>query len=310
MRASRHTLPTGRRAPPSVIQTWRRPFNLKKVPVFGMRGAPSNPWAGIWIGPSTSIPMARSASRDWARGHGMSEVATPGGWHADPLNRHQYRWWDGAEWTGNVSDSGVASVDAAGLGVQPGQGTEPGTAVPTPITRTEVDALLPQVQHPNDFGLPSRPVVESRTYASPMSYVGSTRRLIRWANGVGQSSPAVGALAWTLAIFALIVMWFVVLPVWYFVTVFLFGVFMIPYRLIRRSHRKQEHLQATQLATMQVMLQQQQQQLRQQQAMAPQTVNVGQQVAAAPASAMPSQPLAPPPQAPPSPPQLPSDSSQ
>jgi hypothetical protein len=25
---------------------------------------------------------------------------TPAGWHPDPLDRSQYRWWDGAQWTG------------------------------------------------------------------------------------------------------------------------------------------------------------------------------------------------------------------
>ncbi len=188
----------------------------------------------------------------------MSELVAPGGWHPDPLGRHEFRWWDGAIWTANVSDRGVAAVDPAGLGVAVASEGEPGTAVPTPITRTAVDALLPQVQNPNDFGLPSRPVIASRTYASPMSYVGSTRRLVSWAQRVGQSTPAMSAVAWTLAAFSIAAMWFLILPVWYFVTVFLFGWLLIPFRLFRRSSRKQQHVQETQLATMQVLLQQQQ----------------------------------------------------
>jgi len=32
-------------------------------------------------------------------------------WHPDPVGRHEFRYWDGAAWTGNVSDLGQASVD-------------------------------------------------------------------------------------------------------------------------------------------------------------------------------------------------------
>jgi hypothetical protein len=52
-------------------------------------------------------------------------------------------------------------------------------------------------------------------------------------------------------------MW-TVITVWYGITIGLFGIFMIPFRLIRRGHRKQVHLQEQQLATMQAMMIQQQ----------------------------------------------------
>ncbi len=32
-------------------------------------------------------------------------------WEPDPTGRHQYRWWDGEEWTDQVADDGVQSVD-------------------------------------------------------------------------------------------------------------------------------------------------------------------------------------------------------
>jgi uncharacterized RDD family membrane protein YckC len=35
----------------------------------------------------------------------------PARWAADPTGRHQYRYWDGAGWTDQVSDNGVVSVD-------------------------------------------------------------------------------------------------------------------------------------------------------------------------------------------------------
>ncbi len=34
-----------------------------------------------------------------------------GQWVADPYGRHQYRWYDGAQWTAQVSDHGVVSQD-------------------------------------------------------------------------------------------------------------------------------------------------------------------------------------------------------
>ena len=34
-----------------------------------------------------------------------------GEWHPDPTGRHQYRWWDGQQWTDQVADYGVMGVD-------------------------------------------------------------------------------------------------------------------------------------------------------------------------------------------------------
>jgi hypothetical protein len=109
--------------------------------------------------------------------------------------------------------------------------------------------------------IPEVPMMSKQTYASPMSYVGSSRRATAFVRRVG-TSPIRASLAWTAAALFVGVMWFAVLPVWYFVTIILFGWFMIPFRLVRRSHRKQEHIQKTQLATMQAMMIQQQQALK------------------------------------------------
>lgn len=38
----------------------------------------------------------------------MSAPAPPAGWYADPQDASRWRWWDGAKWTENVSDSGRA----------------------------------------------------------------------------------------------------------------------------------------------------------------------------------------------------------
>lgn len=42
----------------------------------------------------------------------QDEVRWPPAWYADPLARHDHRWWDGASWTEHVADGGVAGRDA------------------------------------------------------------------------------------------------------------------------------------------------------------------------------------------------------
>jgi hypothetical protein len=48
------------------------------------------------------------------------------GWHPDPTARHEYRYWDGAQWTDDVSDGGVTSTDPVAGGT-PAQGVAGGT---------------------------------------------------------------------------------------------------------------------------------------------------------------------------------------
>jgi len=122
-------------------------------------------------------------------------------------------------------------------------------------------------QDPERLALPTDPVLKSKSYASPMSYVGSTRRIVAWASKLGKRSPAFAILGWSAAVMAMLFMWSFLL-FWYFIVFGLFGILMIPWRLIRRSQRKNLHVQQTSLATQQAMLQQmaaQQQQLQRQQ---------------------------------------------
>lgn len=42
------------------------------------------------------------------------QAAVAAGWYADPIGRHEQRYWDGARWTENVADGGTASVDPQG----------------------------------------------------------------------------------------------------------------------------------------------------------------------------------------------------
>lgn len=38
-------------------------------------------------------------------------MSSPANWYPDPLGRHQYRWYDGTNWTDTVSDNGVQGTD-------------------------------------------------------------------------------------------------------------------------------------------------------------------------------------------------------
>lgn len=46
------------------------------------------------------------------------EPLHPPGWLADPLGRHEIRYWDGWEWTGHVSDAGIPATDPVAAGCE------------------------------------------------------------------------------------------------------------------------------------------------------------------------------------------------
>jgi hypothetical protein len=56
----------------------------------------------------------------------------PPAWYADPLGRHDHRWWDGAAWTAHVADAGVAGRDPVELAPAPPSGVDTvATSVPS-----------------------------------------------------------------------------------------------------------------------------------------------------------------------------------
>jgi Protein of unknown function (DUF2510) len=63
------------------------------------------------------------------------------GWHPDPTSRHQYRYWDGARWTDDVADGGVASTDA----LQEGPAA---AADPNPTVSDATQRVDPTRQYP------------------------------------------------------------------------------------------------------------------------------------------------------------------
>jgi hypothetical protein len=129
---------------------------------------------------------------------------------------------------------------------------------PSPVPQVRPYGALQQ--HPAPYQVvPTTPILEKQTYASTMSFVGITRRTTAWIRRVGGNpAAAIAAIAAGLIFLA---MMYALIVVWYFFTLVIFGWLLFPFRLIRRSHRKQEHLQRQQLATMQAILVQQQQAL-------------------------------------------------
>jgi len=77
---------------------------------------------------------------------------TPG-WNPDPSGRHEYRYWDGSNWTDDVSDNGVTATDPLGGAGGPDYPTE---AAPTaPFDPTQ--AYGPQGAAAPGFGQPGPP---------------------------------------------------------------------------------------------------------------------------------------------------------
>lgn len=74
----------------------------------------------------TSVALARSLMAGGAAPTPAVAAAAAGQWAPDPYGRHQYRWWDGVQWTGNVSDHGVVGVDQSPVAqATPAQATPP-----------------------------------------------------------------------------------------------------------------------------------------------------------------------------------------
>ena len=101
--------------------------------------------------------------------------------------------------------------------------------------------------------------VRPQTYAAPMSFVGSTRRMMAWAaRPVGEPSPnsvlqiALAVLKWATVASLLLIIWCFI-ACWYVIAFGVFGIFVIPFRLFRRAQRKQEALAKAQLEVLEQM---------------------------------------------------------
>jgi Flp pilus assembly protein TadB len=93
-------------------------------------------------------------------------------------------------------------------------------------------------------------IIMGSSYAAPMSFVGSTRRMSAWARG--HRSLIGKAFAWSCVAVSLLLVWMVIAG-WYVIVFGIFGVFTIPFRLMRRGQRKSLAVQRQQLETMKQM---------------------------------------------------------
>lgn len=66
---------------------------------------------GVWT--SAADPVAPVAPVPPVPPVQPVQPSAPAGWYGDPAGRHQYRYWDGAQWTPSVSNNGVVSVETA-----------------------------------------------------------------------------------------------------------------------------------------------------------------------------------------------------
>ena len=94
------------------------------------------------------------------------------------------------------------------------------------------------------------PILDKRSYSSPMSFVGATSRLWRLTDTEHTWTKITMA---TLLIFLIYPFVYTALAGWYVLIFGVFGVFVIPWRLQRRAERRADHINEAQLAALQGM---------------------------------------------------------
>ena len=92
------------------------PFTLEMVSNrAGSDGAPSKVAAlfAPWQERLNEVLASRAAAASTAAPAPVPPPppGTPAGWYADPVDRHEQRWWDGTTWTSAVADHGSQGND-------------------------------------------------------------------------------------------------------------------------------------------------------------------------------------------------------
>jgi len=93
----------------------------------------------------------------------------PPRWAADPTGRHQYRYWDGNDWTDQVSDNGVVATDppVADVPPVPVEPVEPATPVAAvPVVPTPPGVTSPPA--PGGWAPPG--AVQAMPPGAPIAY--------------------------------------------------------------------------------------------------------------------------------------------
>jgi hypothetical protein len=104
------------------------------------------------------------------------------GWQADPTGKHDHRYWDGAQWTENVADAGVASID-------PYEPTASEAAIDEAPTVTSTGPLF-ATDEPvpeEEPSAPEEPAASPESFAAQASYV--TEEPVRTEEPVTDDAP-------------------------------------------------------------------------------------------------------------------------
>ncbi|WP_419848476.1 RDD family protein [Candidatus Poriferisocius sp.] len=109
-------------------------------------------------------------------------------WEPDPTGRHQYRWWDGEQWTDQVADDGIQSVD------------------PVSTTEASLPRDAPPLPPPPPGSVPGAPISDSGSLPpDPLSMLSSRKRRLGAALleiPLAVVTLGIGYLIWSLIVFA------------------------------------------------------------------------------------------------------------
>lgn len=103
-----------------------------------------------------------------------SPAMAPPGWYPDQAGRHEYRYWDGTDWTAQVSDRGVTASDP--LELRPATPTGASTVGAAPVPDGEAPAAQ-QTGPPPGRPVTTRPRSTGRILAW-------TFRILAWTFGI------------------------------------------------------------------------------------------------------------------------------
>jgi hypothetical protein len=149
----------------------------------------------------------------------MTEDQVPASWYPDPDQQGQLRYWDGSAWT---DDRKPASVGVTVTEVAPPSESSLVTAAGADADAAAAAPLTTQ-----------RLASEDIVVAAPMSFAGSAERI--WKLTRTSDDTATKVALYAVAIIGVGLAWVLVL-FWYLI----FGLLLVPYRLIRRGSRKRK----------------------------------------------------------------------
>ena len=113
-----------------------------------------------------------------------------GSWQPDPNGRHQYRYWDGSQWTDQVANDGVTTVDAPDPGSPPPADVAPADVASTEAAEPAVESSAPT--EPTPSVEPTAPVEPAAAAMPPPEPTASTWGAPPTDPGATTSMPVAG----------------------------------------------------------------------------------------------------------------------